>query len=152
MRRRLILVGVLAVALAACGGSTPTPSPSASAGSSASASGSPSTPSGQSSGPTASESTNASPSAPAPAAGSTSTAACAGISLRKTPASSGARVKTISSGTTVHVVATVTGGTYTAGACGTSGSDWLKIDKVGSKTVKALYGVTYVYAAAGFFQ
>ncbi|MHB8961073.1 MAG: SH3 domain-containing protein [Candidatus Limnocylindrales bacterium] len=147
MRRRMVLVGVLAMALAACGGSSGSPSPSASdAGSSAAASGSPST---LPASPTASE--VASPSAAPPAAG-TSTAVCDGISLRKSPSSTAAKVRAINSGTSVHVVATVSGTAYTAGACGTSGSEWLKIDKVGGKTAKSLYGVTYVYAAAGFFQ
>ena len=150
MRGRLILVGVLAMALAACGGSSGSPSPSASgAGSSSAASGSPSSNPGAS--PTASDGANAaSPSAAAPAG--TSTAVCDGISLRKSPSSTAAKVRAINSGTSVHVAATVTGTPYTAGACGTSGSEWLKIDKVGGKTAKSLYGVTYVYAAAGFFQ
>ena len=150
MRGRLILVGVLAMALAACGGSSGSPSPSASgAGSSSAASGSPSSNPGAS--PTASDGANAaSPSAAAPAG--TSTAVCDGISLRKSPSSTAAKVRAINSGTSVHVAATVTGTPYTAGACGTSGSEWLKIDKVGSRTAKSLYGVTYVYAAAGFFQ
>jgi 3D (Asp-Asp-Asp) domain-containing protein len=77
---------------------------------------------------------------------------CDSVSLRKSASSSAARLKVIPSGTSVHVVATVTGTAYTAGSCGTSGSDWLKIDKVGGKTAKTLYGVSYVYAAAGFFQ
>jgi hypothetical protein len=151
MRRRMVLVGVLAMTLAACGGSSGSPSPSASdAGSSAAASGSPSALPGSS--PSSSAGANAaSPSAVAPAAG-TSTAVCDGISLRKSPASTAAKVKAINSGTSVHVAARVTGTAYTVGACGTSGSEWLKIDKVGGKTAKSLYGVTYVYAAAGFFQ
>ena len=150
MRRRMILVGVLAMALAACGGSSGSPSPSASgAGSSSAASGSPSSNPGAS--PTASDGANeASPSAAAPAG--TSTAVCDGISLRKSPSSTAAKVRAINSGTSVHVAATVSGTPYTANACGTSGSEWLKIDKVGGKTVKSLYGVNYVYAAAGFFQ
>ncbi len=79
-------------------------------------------------------------------------AICDGISLRKSPTSTSAAVSKINSGTAVHVVATVTGTAYTAGSCGVSGSDWLKIDKVAGKGVKAKYGVPYVYAAAGFFQ
>ena len=151
MRRRMVLVGVLAMALAACGGSSGSPSPSSSdAGSSAAPSGSTSAPGDAS--PAASESVNTdSPSASLPAEG-ISSAVCDAISLRKSPASSGAKVNAINSGTAVHVAATVSGTAYTAGACGTSGSEWLKIDKIGGKTAKSLYGVTYVYAAAGFFQ
>ena len=77
---------------------------------------------------------------------------CDGISLRKLPKATGARVKSINTGTVVHVAARVTGTAYTAGACGNSGDTWLKIDKVGGKTAKAAFGVSYVYAAAGFFQ
>lgn len=77
---------------------------------------------------------------------------CDNVSLRKAASSSAARVRVIPSGTSVHVVATVTGTAYTAGACGSSGSDWLKIDQVGGKSAKSLYGVSFVYAAAGFFQ
>lgn len=151
MRRRLILVAVLATALAACGGSTGSPSPSGSGASPATASSSPSGPAGASSEPTASGSeAAASPSAALPAG--SMTAICDGISLRKAASSSGAKLKVINSGTAVHVVATVDGTAYTAGSCGTSGSSWLKIDQVGGKAVKSLYKVNYVYAAAGFFQ
>ena len=92
------------------------------------------------------------PSASTVVSGSSATAICDGITLRKTPASSGAKVKVINSGTAVHVVATVNGTAYSVGSCGTSGSTWYKIDKVGGKTAKAAYGVQYVYAASGFFQ
>jgi hypothetical protein len=150
MHRRLILVGVLAIALVGCGGSSSSASPSASgAGSSAA---SPSTSASRSAGPAASTGASVEPSASAAASGSTATAVCDGITLRKQPAASGAKVKVINSGTAVHVVATVSGTAYTAGSCGNSGSDWFKIDKVGGKTAKAAYGVQYVYAAAGFFQ
>jgi hypothetical protein len=80
------------------------------------------------------------------------TAVCDGITLRKKAASTGTKVKVIGSGTAVHVVGTVNGTAYTANSCGTSGSNWLKIDKVGGKSVQSTYGVKYVYAAAGFFQ
>lgn len=148
MHRRLLLVGVLAMSLAACGGSSGTASPSASG------SGAPSASAGASS--SAAPLDSASPSAEAtaslPVSGSTATSICDGISLRKKAASSGARVKVIPSGTEVHVVATVNGTAYTASGCGTSGNTWLKIDRVGGKSVKSAYGVSYVYAAAGFFE
>lgn len=149
MRGRLILVGVLAFALGACGGSSGSPSPSSSAGASASTSAGASASSPQSS---SSAAQTSNPSASLPEAGGTSTAICDGISLRKQPAATAAKVKAINSGTAVHVVATVEGAAYTAGACGTSGSTWLQIDTVGGKSVKATYGVNVVYAAAGFFQ
>ena len=148
MRRRLILVGVLAVTLAACGSSSESPSSSAAdAGSAA--------PSAQpvgSASPDASASGSVEASASLPAAGSTSTASCDGVTLRKAPSSSAARVKVINSGTAVHVAGTVTGTAYTAGTCGKAGNTWLKIDKVAGKSVKATYGVSFVYGAAGFFE
>lgn len=147
MRRRVILVGVLAMALAGCGGSSATPSPSASE----SVSAAPSSDAGSAS-PGTSQGSSSEASASAAPAADISTAICDSVSLRKQPSSSGARVKTINSGTAVHVVATVDGTAYTAGSCGVSGSQWLKIDQVGGKAAKTLYGVQYVYAAAGFFQ
>jgi hypothetical protein len=148
MRRRLILVGVLALALAACGDSSATQSPSASdIGSSA-----PSADSSSSAAPISSLTPTEVPVTAPPASGSTLTAICDGISLRKSASTSSSRLKTINSGTAVHVVATVNGTAYSAGSCGASGRSWLKIDKVGGKSAKSAYGVTYVYAAAGFFQ
>ncbi len=32
------------------------------------------------------------------------------------------------------------------------GDTWLKIDQVGGKGVKTLYGVPFAYAAAGYFK
>jgi hypothetical protein len=149
MRRRLILVGVLAMVLASCGDSSATPSPSTSAAESSM----PSADAGSSSTPSESQAPGeATPAASAATSGSTSTAICDAISLRKSPSSSSTRLKTINSGTAVHVVAEVSGTAYSAGSCGTSGSTWLKIDKVGGKSVKSAYGVSYVYAAAGFFE
>jgi hypothetical protein len=148
MRRRLILVGVLVVTLAACGSSSGSPSASAADTASAAPSGEPA----GSASPGASPSGSAEASAALPAAGSTITASCDGVTLRKAPSSSAARVKVINSGTAVHVAATVTGTPYTAGTCGKAGTTWLKIDKVAGKSVKATYGVSFVYGAAGFFE
>jgi len=150
MRRRLILVGILATALAACGGSSSSASPSASG--SGSSSTSPSADASTSADPAATNQPSVAPSASTAVPGSTATAACDGVTLRKTPSSSGSKVKVITSGTAVHFVATVTGTAYTAGACGNSGNTWLKIDKVGGKSAQSAYGVKYVYAAQGFFQ
>jgi hypothetical protein len=148
MRRRLILVGILALTLAACGDSSSTPSPSASDQGSAA----PSSEASSSAGPLDSLQPTSEPATAAPATGSTATAICDAISLRKSASGSASRVKSINSGTAVHVVATVKGSSYSAGSCGVSGNSWLKIDKVGGKSAKSAYGVTYVYAAAGFFQ
>ena len=152
MHRRLILVGVLAMALAGCGGSSGSPSPSASGSGSGSTSARPSVGASSSTSPTATSQPSDAPSASTAVSGSSATAICDGITLRKAPGSTGAKVKVINSGTSVHVVATVNGTAYSASSCGNGGSTWLKIDKVGGKTAKAAYGVQYVYAASGFFQ
>lgn len=150
MARRLILIGVLAAALSACGGSDASSSPSGTASASAGAGASASL-AAPTSAPAASDGATAEPAASEDPA-ETSTAICDGVSLRKQPSSSAARVKAIGSGTAVHVVATVSGTAYRAVSCGTSGDTWLKIDKVAGKTVKSVYGVSFVYAAAGFFE
>jgi hypothetical protein len=79
-------------------------------------------------------------------------AACGAVGLRKLPSSKGALVVRIAVGTSVAVAETVPGDAYTAGACGTSGDTWLKIDGIGGKDVAALYGAPFLYAAAGFFR
>ncbi len=147
MNRRLILAGILALALAACGGSSATPSPTISGEGSAAPSAA-----GSSAAPLESLQPSLAPASEAPVAGSTSTAICDGISIRKSSTTSSTRLGSINSGTAVHVVETVTGTAYTAGSCGVAGDSWLKIDRVAGQTAKSAYGVTYVYAAAGFFQ
>jgi hypothetical protein len=146
MHRRLILAGILALTLGACGGSSATPSPTISSEVSLAPSVAPV------SAPPESLQPSLAPASEAPVAGSTSTAICDGISIRKSSTTSSTRLGSINSGTAVHIVATETGQSYTAGACGTSGDTWLKIDRVGGKDAKSVYGVTDVYAAAGFFQ
>jgi hypothetical protein len=141
MLRGLILAGLAAVVVASCGSgsSTPTPVPSPSV----------ETPSAAPSAAPA-----ASPSAAVATAGTGQTmlALCSGVAVRKLPTSTAAVLVRVNTGATVHVVGTVAGDAYTAGTCGTSGSAWLKIDQLNGKKVKSLYGVTYAYAAAGFFQ
>jgi len=80
------------------------------------------------------------------------TASCGGIGIRKGPTKGDDLLVRVTKGTKVRVVETVTGDPYEAGSCGTSGDDWLKIDRIGGKSVKALYGVPYGYAAGGFFE
>ena len=143
MLRGLILAGLAAVVIASCGSGsatpTPVPSPSAAApsdGGSAAPSDIPSTV----------------PASATAGTGQTMLALCSGVGVRKLPSSSAAVLVRVNTGATVRVVGTVTGDAYTAGTCGTSGSAWLKFDQLNGKTVKSLYGVTYAYAAAGFFQ
>ncbi len=80
------------------------------------------------------------------------TALCAGVGVRKEPATDAALVVRVPKGATVRVVETVTGDPYEAGSCGQDGDDWLKIDRINGKSVKALYGVPFGYAAGGFFK
>jgi hypothetical protein len=141
MLRRVLVAGLLALSVAACGGSSPTASPV------------PDTPA-----PTTAPIVTPAPEPPAPpaesaAAGATTAkAACDAVSLRKTPSTTGELVGRAYLGTKIRIVETITGEAYSAGACGTSGDTWYKIDKVGGKTVKSLYGVQFVYSAAGFYE
>jgi uncharacterized protein YgiM (DUF1202 family) len=80
------------------------------------------------------------------------TSLCAGVAIRKGPSTDDAVVGRVVKGTKVRVVETVPGASYEAGACGSSGSDWIKLDRVAGKSASTLYGVKYVYAAAGFFE
>jgi len=90
--------------------------------------------------------------APTTAGAVTMTARCASVGVRKDPAPDGKLVVRLAKGSTVRVVETVTGDPYEAGACGTSGDSWLKIDRINGKSIKTLYGVAYGYAAGGFFK
>ena len=144
--RRLAVGGVTAamllVLLAACGGSEASPSPSAEAATEAPI---------ESAAPDVEE-----PSAePEPSAADASVrmvALCAGVGIRKGPTKGDGLLVRVNKGTKVRVAETVTGDPYEAGSCGTSGDDWLKIDRIGGKSVKALYGVPFGYAAGGFFE
>jgi hypothetical protein len=80
------------------------------------------------------------------------TAACDSVALRTKANTTAGLVVRVKKGTVVHVAATVAGAAYTPGTCGVAGSSWLKIDKIGAKTVKALYGSSFIYGAAGLFQ
>lgn len=140
MLRRVLVGGLLAISVAACGGASPTPSPE------------PVTPA-----PTVAPIVTPAPE-PAveppesTAAATTAKAACAGVGLRKSPSTTAALVGRVGTGTKVRIAETVTGETYQAGSCGTGGDTWHKIDRVGGKSVKSLYGVSFVYSAAGFYE
>jgi hypothetical protein len=146
LRRKLAGTAALALALvmvAGCGSSDATPSPSAEepASSAPAATQAPAT-----------EAPSATPGAPSPAGNQKLLAICAGVAIRKGPTTGDDLLVRVTKLTKVRVVATVPGDSYEAGACGTSGSDWLQIDRINGKSVKKLYGVKYGYAAAGFFQ
>jgi len=144
--RFVVAIATAAVLLsaAACGSSSASPS--------ASATGAPTeAPVGASAQP--SESPSGAP-VESPSAATTSTAAakCGGVAIRKDPMSDGKVIVRVKTGAKVHVLATVTGDAYQGGSCGTSGSDWLKVDRVNGKSIKVQYGVPFGYVAAGFFQ
>ena len=79
-------------------------------------------------------------------------AACAAVALRKEAKKAGQLVVRIAEGSKVNVVAKVKGDSYSAGTCGTSGKKWVKVDQIDGASVQALYGVPFVYGAAGFFK
>ena len=79
-------------------------------------------------------------------------AACEGVALRAEPSTGAEIVTRVAKLTKVRVAETLVGEAYTAGPCGTSGSDWIKIDRINGTSVKKLYGMRFAYAAAGFFQ
>ncbi len=72
----------------------------------------------------------------------------------RTGASTSARVRVkVPAGTRVVASATVTGGRW-ASSCGggVSGNRWFRISSINGVSVKARYGVTYLYAATGLFR
>ena len=83
----------------------------------------------------------------------TKAAAC-GVNLRTSPYTS-ARLRTsIKTGTKVTVVTTVTGGSWRAVCAGkrVSGKSWYRISAINGKSVRSLYGRSYLYAASGLFK
>jgi hypothetical protein len=76
------------------------------------------------------------------------------VNLR-TSTSTRARSRTvIATGTKVSVVATLTGGSWRTTCAGkaVSGRSWYRISAINGKSVKSLYGVSYLYAASGRFK
>jgi SpoIID/LytB domain protein len=81
-------------------------------------------------------------------------AACNGVNLRTSASTSGAVKTSVMTNTTVTVVATVTGSSWQTpcGGASVSGSTWYRISTVNGKSVSALYGVSYLYAATRLFK
>jgi hypothetical protein len=79
-------------------------------------------------------------------------AACEGVAIRTEPATTAELVTRVAKLTKVRVVERVQGEAYEVGACGESGSEWVKIDRINGTAVRRLYGTRYGYAAAGFFE
>ena len=87
--------------------------------------------------------------------GATVTKAAVCSANLRTSASTSARSRTsIKVGTTVTVVATVTGGSWRTTCAGktVSGKTWYRISAINGRSVKSLYGVTYLYAATSLFK
>ena len=81
-------------------------------------------------------------------------AACDGVNLRTSASTSGAIKTSVMANTTVTVIATVTGSSWQTPCAGASvsGSTWYRISTVNGKSVSALYGVSYLYAATRLFK
>jgi hypothetical protein len=137
-----VTAAMLLVLLGACGGSEASPSGSADAATEAPI---------DSTAPEVEE-PPAEPEASAAPATVRMAALCAGVGIRKGPSAGEELLVRVNKGIKVRVVETVTGDLYEAPSCGTSGDEWLKIDRVGGKSVEVLYGVPYGYAAGGFFE
>ncbi|MHB8890747.1 MAG: hypothetical protein ACYC65_01740 [Candidatus Limnocylindrales bacterium] len=145
MVRRLMVIGFAVVVIAGCGSGSSSPSSLTASPTMASASAAATA--APAAGPTAAPTVE-----PTTAGPVTMTAACNAVGIRKLPSSNGALIVRIGAGTEVRVAEIVPGDAYEAGACGSAGDAWLKIDLVGGKDVKTLYGVSLAYAAAGFFR
>jgi GH25 family lysozyme M1 (1,4-beta-N-acetylmuramidase) len=80
-------------------------------------------------------------------------AACDGVNLRDSAATTGTRKATINTLMPVTTVGTVTGGSWatTCGDKAVSGTGWYRISAVNGQSAASLYGVTYVYGATGLF-
>ncbi len=92
-------------------------------------------------------------SGPSPAMAATTLQAKCAANLR-TSASTAARLRvTIPAGTRVVATTTVTGGRWSTSCGGAAkGTRWYRISSINGVSVKARYGVTYLYSAAGLFR
>jgi len=78
---------------------------------------------------------------------------CNDVNLRTGPATTYTRKAQVDTGARLTVVAKVSGGSYAAQCAGAqSGSGWYKVSAINGKSVKSLYGVTYVYGARQLFK
>ncbi len=93
--------------------------------------------------------------APPPAlAASTLAARCDGVKLRTRPATTARTLRSLSAGAKVTAVAKVSGSRWSIRCAGrsSSGSSWWRITSINGRSVKSLYGVSYVYGATGLFK
>ncbi len=92
---------------------------------------------------------------PAPALGATTlAAACDGVNLRTSASTSAPAKVRLKTGMKIVTVSKVTGKPWRTLCAGRSaaGSSWYRITSVNGKSVKSLYGVTYLYAATSLFK
>jgi GH25 family lysozyme M1 (1,4-beta-N-acetylmuramidase) len=92
--------------------------------------------------------------APGDAFASVAKAAACSANLRTSPYVT-ARLRTsIKTNTRVTVATSVTGGSWRVTCAGKalSGKYWYRISAINGRSVKSLYGVTYLYAASGLFK
>jgi GH25 family lysozyme M1 (1,4-beta-N-acetylmuramidase) len=87
-------------------------------------------------------------------ASSTLAAKCSGVAVRTSASTSGKIKVRLTSGARVTALSTVAGGKWKASCGGAtlSGSRWYRITAIAGKSVKSLYGVTYLYAASGLLK
>ncbi len=80
-------------------------------------------------------------------------AAC-GANLRTSPSTTARLKVAIKTNTRVTVAAAVTGGSWKVSCAGrtSTGKTWYRISTINGRSVKSLYGVTYLYAALGLFK
>src|SRR3954452_1229763 len=94
--------------------------------------------------------------APSSALGATTTtrAALCSAKLRTTAIGSSQVKNIVAKGALVTVVASVAGRSYSTTCAGkfVSGKTWLRVTRVNGKSVKTLFGVSYLYAASGLFK
>jgi SpoIID/LytB domain protein len=78
---------------------------------------------------------------------------CDDVNLRTGPGTTYTRKGQVDTGAQLTVVAKVSGGGYST-RCGgdQSGSAWYKVSAINGKSVKSLYGVSYVYGARQLFK
>ncbi len=81
-------------------------------------------------------------------------AACSDVNLRERAATTGVKRTTLAAGARVTVNATVTGSSWRASCAGkvVSGNTWFRVFAINGRSVKSLYGVTYLYGASGLFK
>ena len=93
--------------------------------------------------------------APPPALAATTLAArCDGVKLRTKPTTTARTLRSLSAGAKVTAVAKVSGSRWSIRCAGSSssGSSWWRITSINGRSVKSLYGVSYVYGATGLFK